>query len=142
MLTGATAFCCGNYGTLEFPSYQKIVMYHLEAIKEGNKKMLDSVWDKDKAQIIEIKNGISKKMDTEKTFEVWTRTKNPDLNAKIMSSSQLTEDIAVAKVSLNWQGSTYVEMLTLIKLDNQWKIIGKTYKVPENSKSLYGNTLN
>ena len=138
MLTGVTAFCCGNYEMLGLASYQRTVMDHLRAIKDGDKKVLESLWDKDKAQIIEIKNGIPAKLDPEKTFEMWTRTKNPDLNAKILSSSQLTDDIAVVKVSLNWKGSSYVELLTLIKVNLEWKIIGKAYKAPDNSNTLYG----
>lgn len=137
MLTGATAFCCGNYGSPEFPTHEEVVSMHLEAIKQGDKKLLGAVWDADKAQIIEIKDGVSKKMDVNKTFDIWTKTKNPDLNPKIISTTKVTKEIAVAKVSLNWKGSTYVEMLTLVKNAGSWKIVGKTYKAPRTA-SVYG----
>lgn len=137
MLTGATAFCCGTYELDELPTHEDVVKLHLEAIKQGNKKLLGAAWDTDKAQIIEIKNGVSQKMDVNKTFDVWTKTKNPDLNPKIISTTKITEEIAVAKVSLNWKGSHYVEMLTLVKNKGNWKIVGKTYKAPRTA-SVYG----
>ena len=132
MLAGTSAFCCGDY------SANKIVETHLKAIETGDKEMLMSAWAKNGAQVIEIKKGKASVKDINKTFTLWTAKKNPNLNGKILSITKMTDDLSVAKVSLNWQGVKYTEILTLSKKDNKWEIINKTYKVPKSAGSSYG----
>lgn len=132
MIAGTSAFCCGDYAVRE------VVKTHLSAIEKGNKDMLKSVWAEKGAQVIEIKKGTAEVKDLDKTFKLWTASKNPKLNGKIISISQMTDELTVAKVSLNWQGHTYTEILTLTKNANQWKIINKTYIVPIAAGSTYG----
>lgn len=132
MIVGTSAFCCGDY------SIQEVVGTHLDAIKTGDANKLKKAWADKGAQIVEIKNGNAEVKDTAKTFKLWTMAKNPNLNGKIHSVTKITKELAVAKVSLNWQGSLYTEILTLAKKGKDWKIINKTYEVPKSAKSGYG----
>lgn len=132
MIAGTSAFCCGDYGI------QEVVKTHLNAIETGNKEMLKSAWADTGAQVVEIKNGKVNVKDTEKTFTLWTAAKNPKLNGRILSVSKMTDELSVVKVSLNWQGADYTEILTLSKKENKWKIINKTYIVPKSASGGYG----
>ena len=127
MIVGTCAFCNDDL------TANKTVQTHLKAIETGNKEMLLTAWAKNGAQVIEIKKGTASVKDLDKTFTLWTANKNPKLNGKILSITQMTDDLSVAKVSLNWRGVKYTEILTLSKKNNQWKIINKTYKVPKKS---------
>ena len=115
----------------------KTINMHFEGIETGKVELLEKAWAADQAQISEIKSGKVIKHDTKKTFTLWTKGKNPDLNGKIISVTEVTPNLAVAKVSLNWKGSTFTDVLTVTKTKSGWKIISKTYVAPKRASS-YG----
>lgn len=114
------------------------VNMHFKAIETGEIQLLEKAWLKTKAQISEIKKDEVIKHDINKTFNLWTRTKNPKLKGSIVSITEITPELAVAKVSLNWKGDKYTDALTLTKTSKGWKIINKTYAAPKAAKSSYG----
>ena len=131
MIAGTSAFCCGPY------TVNETVKEHLAAIENGDQEKLRAVWAKEGAQIVEVKQGKAKVKDLEKTFKLWTLAKNPKLDGKILAVNKITKELAVAQISLKWQGELYNEVLTLAKRGGNWKIINKTYEVPKSSIGSY-----
>ena len=115
----------------------KTLNTHFKGIETGDIKLVEQAWLKDQAQISEIKKDEVIKHNTDKSFQLWTKSKNPKLNGQILSVTQITPKLAVAKVSLNWKGSTFTDALTLTKTSNGWKIISKVYAAPKKASS-YG----
>ncbi len=125
MLAGLTAFA----GVKE--EVTETVSTHFKAIETGEVQLLEKVWLKDKAQINEINAGRVKTKDINKTFALWTSQKNPNLKGEIISITEITGELVIVKVSLNWKETKYTDALTLTKTRDGWKIINKTYVNPE-----------
>ena len=104
----------------------KTLNTHFKGIENGEIKLLEEAWMVKDAQISEIKSGKIIKHDTKKTFAFWTMQKNPNLNGKVISITEVAPNLVVAKVSLNWKGSQFTDALTLTKTLAGWKIINKT----------------
>ena len=111
---------------------QEVVKHHLKGIKTGDKAMLEKVWDKEAARIIEINQSGTRVVDVEKAFKTWTQEKNPSLNGKIVSVTEVTPVTTVVKVTLSFKGYEYTDMLTLIRTSpsKPWKLVGKIFKAP------------
>lgn len=114
------------------------VNMHFKAIETGEVQLLEKAWLKTKAQISEIKKGKVINHDISKTFNLWTNSKNPEIKGSIVSITEITSELAVAKVSLNWKGDNYTDALTLTKTSEGWKIINKIFVAPKAAKSTYG----
>ena len=112
---------------------------HLKGIKEGKIELIESAWLKSCARITELNQGhvINKKID--RCFALWAKEPTKNLNEKIISIQFTSKNVAVAEISLLWNGNTYKDTLTLIKSKKGWKIISKIYNTPElNSKNIGG----
>jgi hypothetical protein len=115
---------------------------HLSGIKEGNIKLIESAWLKRNATVIEINQGQVINQDIDKCFTLWAKEPTNNLNEKIISIQLTSKNVAVAQISLLWNGNYYEDTLTLIKTKKGWKIIGKIYNAPvvssKHKGSLYG----
>lgn len=108
---------------------------HLSGIKKGNIELIESAWLKSSASITEINNGKASNKDLDKSFALWAKEPTSNLNEKIISVQITSKNVAVAQISLLWNGSIYEDTLTLIKTNKGWKIISKIYNVPVVGKS-------
>jgi hypothetical protein len=111
---------------------------HLSGIKEGKIELIESAWLKSSARVTEINQGHVISKDIDQSFALWAKAPTNNLNEKIISIQLTSENVAVAQISLLWNGNTYEDTLTLIKTEKGWKIIGKIYNAPEFSSKLIG----
>jgi hypothetical protein len=103
---------------------------HLSGIKKGNIELIESAWLKNSAQITEINQGRILNKDIDKSFALWAKEPTSNLNEKIISIQLTSENVAVAQISLLWNGNIYEDTLTLVKSKKGWKIISKIYNAP------------
>ncbi len=103
---------------------------HLSGIKKGNIELIESAWLKSSARITEIKQGRAINRDINKCFALWAKEATKNLNEKIISIQRTDKNVAIAKISLMWDGNAYEDTLTLIKTTQGWKIVGKIYNAP------------
>jgi hypothetical protein len=111
---------------------------HLDGIKKGKIELIESAWLKNNARITEINQGRIFSKNIDKSFALWAKEPTSNLNEKIISIQLTSENVAVAQISLLWNGSIYEDTLTLVKTEKGWKIISKIYNTPVvNSKASF-----
>ena len=111
----------------------------MKGIKEGKIELIESAWLKSIARVTEINQGRVISKDIDQSFALWANEQTNNLNEKIISIQLTSENVAVAQISLLWNGNIYEDTLTLIKTEKGWKIIGKIYNAPVvNSKHSFG----
>jgi hypothetical protein len=115
----------------------EVLNLHFRGIKEGNVELLNEAWIKDNARLFEVNNGKVVNRDIVQAFAKWTKEATPDLNEKILDIYLSSDAVAIAKVSLMWQGVKYEDSLTLVKSKKGWKIVSKIYspKIEKEQKT-------
>ena len=79
-----------------------------------------------------------KSSDLKKALKTWASKPSPESTGKIHMVDVLNNKLAVAKISLKWNGNEYYDYVTLAKVNNQWKIISKVYLSKKKIKGGYG----
>jgi len=121
---------------------EKTLNIHFNGIKEGKLDLIEKAWKKEVAQITEVKSGVVKKQNVDRTFKMWSEKKHPNFRAEIKSITEISDFISIAKVAITWNGQQYSDALTLTRHSEGWKIISKVYQAPKVEKGGgYGSKL-
>jgi hypothetical protein len=120
----------GKSNDADLKAVTETINMHLSGIKEGKIELIESAWLKSSARVTEINQGRVISKDIDQCFALWAKEPTNNLNEKIISIQLTSENVAVAQISLLWNGNTYEDTLTLIKTEKGWKIIGKIYNAP------------
>jgi hypothetical protein len=140
--SGSTKLLEIKINDADIKAVNETINMHLSGIKKGNIELIESAWLKRSATVIEINQGLVISKDIDKCFTLWAKEPTNNLNEKIISIQLTSKNVAVAQISLLWNGNYYEDTLTLIKTKKGWKIIGKIYNAPvvssKHKGSLYG----
>jgi hypothetical protein len=123
---GAVAYATSNTGSEA--AVRKHVEQHLTAIKKADRLTLEKSWAKDVARIttVDSKNQIVSQ-PIAKAFDLWTDKPTPNMSYTIQSIDVVDDKMATVKATIQWRSGVYDDVLTLMKVNGQWKLTGKHY---------------
>jgi len=105
---------------------------HLNGIINKDVSKLQKAWNSNGAQVQFIKKNkkgieVLTSSPAEEVFKLWTKPTTKKTSGKILSVDIFKDKMAVAKLEIKWQGSTYTDFLSLFKINGEWKIVNKTF---------------
>ncbi len=109
-----------------------VVDLHVRGIVESDEALLRQAWDVEAADIKRIgpdeagAESVSAKPITD-AFALWTAKRTAGTTARITEVDVLAGRIATVELELTWNGSRYVDLLTLLKVGDRWRIVAKVY---------------
>ena len=122
-----------------------VVGDHLRAVKTADADLFDSVWADSGKHVKMIDGGeLGFRVESEpiKTaFARWATEPDQDMQWTIEMVDVVDGRMGFAKVAVTWHGTTYIEYLTLFKLDNEWKLVEKTHlgeRVAPKATAVFG----
>lgn len=62
-----------------------------------------------------------------KAIEGWTKKGKAKSWGKVVDVRIVDDKLAHATIELEWQGNLYVDVMSLYKVNDEWKIVSKTY---------------
>ena len=104
-----------------------VINLHFEGIRKGDASMLKQAWDVPNAHVKHVASGRVTMAPIEKSIKLWTSKPAPKATSEILSVDVVGNQMAMAKVKLNWHGGDFTDYLTLLKTRGGWKIVEKTY---------------
>ena len=123
---GAVAYATSSAGSEA--AVRKHVEQHLVAVKKADRLTLEKSWAKDVARIttVDAKNKVVSQPIT-KAFDLWTDKPTPGMTYSIDSVDVVDDKMATVKATIQWRSGVYSDVLTLMKIDGNWKLTGKHY---------------
>lgn len=94
--------------------------------KEGNVEILQRVFHPT-ARLLTTKDNVFSSSTLTEYLEHVQKQGSVDCKTKIISA-EITDNIATAKTEFDYGRVKYVDYLSLVKVENEWKIVNKTYQ--------------
>lgn len=63
----------------------------------------------------------------------WSNSSHDGCEGRLMSTEIVSDEVAVVKLVFNLDGDEYLDVLTLYKLNGEWKIVNKMFSTPAAS---------
>lgn len=103
----------------------KAIEYYIEGGEKGNSKITAKAFT-DKATMSWSEDGQLKTVPIQVLFDIVDKTGASNASYKLIDYS-IEKDIAIAKIQSQFGTNRYIDMFTLVKENNEWKIISKIY---------------
>ncbi|MDO9553425.1 nuclear transport factor 2 family protein [Rhodonellum sp.] len=124
----STLFCHAQESDSEILQIEKTIHLYFEGMMERDKSKLEAAFDPS-ARLI----GYRGENFTVTDFESWAKgtaigsPRAQELFENRILAIEIKGYTAMAKTELFWPGIYYFDYLTLIKIDEKWKIVHKTW---------------
>jgi protease I len=104
---------------------------YFEGAKTGKAEPFEKAWDTQTGVMLHV----SKREGTEQlratpaaeAIKGWASRPAAESWGKVLSLDIVDGKLAVAKVEMLWQGTIYVDYLSLYKIKGEWKIVSKVF---------------
>ena len=113
---------------------REVVERHFAAVLKGDAEALKKVWDADAGHVKAV-DARQRGVETvavepvAKAIERWAAQPSPDARGTVLSVDVVRGTMAMARTEMVWRGARYEEFLTLLRVNGQWRIVGKVYTV-------------
>ncbi len=114
---------------------RQVIDDYIVGWREGDSEILSRVFELEHGYVIWVtsdENGTSR-VDSMSFRDIVARGKaageSYGSRVEILSLDVTDDKVAAAKVAIAFRGGTYIDHLTLYKVDHAWKIVAKTFVV-------------
>lgn len=103
----------------------KAIEYYIEGGKKGNSKITAKAFT-DKATMSWSENGQLKTVPIQVLYDIVDKNGASNASYELIECN-IEKDIAIAKIQSQFGSQKYIDMFTLVKEVNEWKIVSKIY---------------